>query len=93
MKWEKAVPAPGLRLVVTDGIPGPWVESARGLLHVKSIDNAPVAVLDDEAPRAGWADIPDDQPPRCGNQAIAALPSAASQGAGAGWTRQRYLSP
>lgn len=76
---EAAVAAPGLRLVVTEGIPGPWVESAKGILHVKDIDhlrtrhrageaneglvawtginNAPVAMLDDEPPRAGWSEI------------------------------------
>lgn len=76
---EAAIAAPGLRLVTTEGIPGPWVEAAKGILHVKGIDhvrvrhrageanidlvawtginNAPVAVLDDELPRAGWSEI------------------------------------
>lgn len=76
---EEAVAAPGLRLVVTEGIPGPWVESAKSILHVKGIDhlrirhrageanaglvawtginNAPVAVLGNDAPRPGWSDI------------------------------------
>ena len=74
-----AARAKGMRLVVTQGVPGPWGESAKGILHVKRIPylkvaqeaagenaalkawtghaNAPVAVYDDEAPRAGWAEI------------------------------------
>jgi hypothetical protein len=70
---------PGLRLVLTRGVPGPWGESAKGLFHAKGIpfarvaqeiggendalrawtgrDDAPVAVWNDEPPRAGWAEI------------------------------------
>ncbi len=69
----------GLRLVLSAGVPGPWGEAAKGLLHVKRIPyarvrqepgeenpaledwtghaNAPVAVFEDEPPRAGWAEI------------------------------------
>ncbi len=76
---ESAQRAKGLRLALTQGIPGPWSESAKGVLHVKRIPylkvaqegggenaalkawtghaNAPVAIYDDEAPRAGWAEI------------------------------------
>ncbi len=32
----------GLRLVLTAGVPGPWGEAAKGLLHVKKIAYAPV---------------------------------------------------
>ncbi|AMK19996.1 hypothetical protein K663_18176 [Sphingobium sp. MI1205] len=74
-----AVHAQGLRLVVTAGIPGPWVEAAKSILWVKRIDHlrvhhqagavnapltewtgansAPVAIFEDEPPRAGWAEI------------------------------------
>ncbi len=70
---------PGLRLVLTAGVPGPWGEAAKALLHVKGIEytpvmqvpgqsddelrdwtaqtSAPVAMLGDERPRSGWADI------------------------------------
>jgi glutathione S-transferase len=70
---------PGLRLVLTRGVPGPWGESAKGLFHAKGIpfarvaqeiggdndalrawtgrDDAPVALWNDEPPRAGWAEI------------------------------------
>ncbi len=74
-----AAGARGMRLVLTRGVPGPWSESAKGILHAKRIPflrvaqeaageneplkawtghaNAPVAVFDDEPPRAGWAEI------------------------------------
>lgn len=70
---------PGLRLVLTAGVPGPWGESAKAILQWKGIDfipvrqngggdnadlldwtaqdSAPVAVLDDQAPRSSWLDI------------------------------------
>ena len=76
---DVAARAKGMRLVLTRGVPGPWGESAKGILHVKRIPflrvaqeaggenpalvawtghaNAPVAVYDDEPPRAGWAEI------------------------------------
>ena len=34
---------PGLRLVLTAGVPGPWGESAKYILHVKGLSFAPVA--------------------------------------------------
>lgn len=71
--------AGGLRLVVTRGVPNPWGEAAKGLLHIKRIphvrvahdpgaanedliawtglNNAPIAILNDEPPRAGWPEI------------------------------------
>jgi glutathione S-transferase len=33
---------PGLRLVITSGVPGPWGEAAKGLLHAKGISYARV---------------------------------------------------
>ncbi len=76
---ETARAMPGLRLVLTAGLPGPWGEAAKGIFHAKGISfarvaqsagldneelfawtghrNAPVAVYEDEPPRAGWADI------------------------------------
>jgi glutathione S-transferase len=39
-KWidvEQARPMSGMRLVLTTGVPGPWGESAKGILHVKRI--------------------------------------------------------
>ena len=34
---EDAIQRPGLRLVLTAGVPGPWGESAKGILAVKGI--------------------------------------------------------
>lgn len=76
---EEAKDLPGLRLVLSAGVPGPWGEAAKAILHVKKItytavrqipaapnpaleawtgrNDAPIAVLDAEKPRAGWAEI------------------------------------
>ena len=66
---EDAIDLPGLRLVLTAGVPGPWGEAAKGVLHVKGIEYTPVrqvaaapneALLDwtgrDNAPVAMYAD-------------------------------------
>lgn len=67
----------GLRLVVLEGVPSPWSETAKGCFDMKGIDyvavkltprdtetrvwtghqNAPVALYEDEPPRANWKDI------------------------------------
>jgi glutathione S-transferase len=74
---EEAIGRPGLRMVVVGGIPSPWSEAAKGILHVKGIPwtpvrlaydskalkewtgqrSGPVAMYEDEPPRAGWAEI------------------------------------
>jgi glutathione S-transferase len=64
---------PGLRLVLTTGVPGPWGESAKGLFHVKQIPFARVRQAlggDNDALRAwtGRDDAPiavwNDEAPR-----------------------------
>jgi len=40
---EEAVSLPGLRLVLTRGVPGPWGELAKGIFHVKGLAYAAVA--------------------------------------------------
>ena len=40
---EEAIPRPGLRLVLTRGVPGPWGELAKGIFHVKRLAYAAVA--------------------------------------------------
>lgn len=40
---EEARNLPGLRLVLTRGVPGPWGETAKGMFHVKGIPFARVA--------------------------------------------------
>lgn len=69
----------GLRLVLTQGVPGPWGESAKALFDLKGVSyhpvaqmggaaneelvawtghrNAPIAVFNDEPPRASWLEI------------------------------------
>lgn len=34
---EEAITAPGLRLVLTAGVPGPWGEAAKSIFHVKGL--------------------------------------------------------
>ena len=34
---EQARAMSGLRLVLTPGVPGPWSEAAKGVLHVKKL--------------------------------------------------------
>jgi glutathione S-transferase len=74
---DEAIGRRGLRMVVVGGVPSPWGEAAKGILHIKGVDwaavrlvydseplrdwagqrSGPVAVYDDERPRAGWAEI------------------------------------
>ena len=74
---EEARKRGGLRMVVVGGVPSPWGEAAKGILHIKGIDwaavrlvydseslkewagrrSGPVAIYDNEQPRAGWAEI------------------------------------
>ena len=74
---DEAITRSGLRMVVVGGIPSPWGEAAKGILHIKRIDwaavrltydseplkqwagrrDGPVAILDAERPRSGWAEI------------------------------------
>lgn len=73
---------PGLRLVLSAGVPGPWGEAAKGLFHAKAIPFTRVAQLpggDNEALRAwtGRDDAPiavwNDEKPRDGWIEIALL--------------------
>ena len=74
---EDAIARRGLRMVVVGGVPSPWGEAAKGILHVKRIEwaavrlaydsdalkrwagqrSGPVAIYDDEPPRAAWDEI------------------------------------
>ena len=72
---EKARDLPGLRLVLTAGVPGPWGEAAKSIFHVKKIDFARVR-QDGGMPNdalvawTGQANAPqavlDDEPARSG---------------------------
>ncbi len=44
---EEAIDMPGLRLVLTAGVPGPWGESAKAILAYKGLAFTPVYA-------AGW---------------------------------------
>jgi glutathione S-transferase len=70
---EEARALPGLRLVLTTGVPGPWGEAAKGICHVKRLpyvavrqegggENAALAdwTQQTSAPVAVW----NDEPPR-----------------------------
>jgi len=74
---DEAIARRGLRMVVVGGVPSPWSEAAKGILHVKRIPwtavrlaydseplkrwagqrSGPVALYDDEPPRARWDEI------------------------------------
>lgn len=74
---DEAIARRGLRMVVVGGVPSPWGEAAKGILHIKRIDcvavrldyesdvlkqwagqrSGPIAIYEDERPRAGWAEI------------------------------------
>lgn len=79
---DDARKARAMRLVVTEGVPNPWSEAAKGMLRVKRIDHLRVAQFPGEAneelvrwtglnnsPIAIW----NDEPPRNGWSAIIAL--------------------
>jgi glutathione S-transferase len=68
---EEARNLPGLRMVLTQGVPGPWCEAAKGMFHVKGIPFARVAQQGGQpnpeveawtgqsnAPQAIWEDEP-----------------------------------
>lgn len=70
---EEAMSQPGLRMVVVGGIPSPWGEAAKGILHIKGIDWTAVRLVYDSEPLKQWAGqrsgpvaIYDDEAPRDG---------------------------
>lgn len=73
---------PGLRLVLTEGVPGPWGEAAKGLFHVKGIHYTPVrqAGGEENAELLAWSGhanapqtIYENEPVRCGWSEIVLL--------------------
>jgi glutathione S-transferase len=69
-----AIKMPGLRVVLTPGVPGPWSEAAKAILHVKGLPYVKVRqeLLGANLPLLGWtaqATAPvavwNDEPPRC----------------------------
>jgi glutathione S-transferase len=72
---EEARDLPGLRLVLTAGVPGPWGEAAKSIFHVKGISYTRVRQIAGEPNEAlvawtGQANAPqailDDEPARTG---------------------------
>jgi glutathione S-transferase len=119
---DEAIARRGLRMVVVGGVPSPWGEAAKGILHIKGIDwaavrlvydseplkawagqrSGPVAIYDDERPRAGWAEIlllaerlaptPAVLPRDAGERALAfGLAHEICGEDGLGWTRRLQL--
>ena len=52
---DEAMAAPGLRMVVVSGVPSPWGEAAKGILHVKQLDWKAVRLDYDDKRLAEWA--------------------------------------
>lgn len=52
---DEAIGRAGLRMVVVGGVPSPWGEAAKGILHIKGIDWAAVRLVYDSEPLKEWA--------------------------------------
>ena len=70
---DAAREAAGLRMVVVSGVPSPWGEAAKGILHVKGIpwkavrlDQGDDAMAEWTGQRSGPVALLDDEAPRSG---------------------------
>ena len=77
---DEAIAKTGLRMVVVGGVPSPWGEAAKGILHIKNIDWAAVRLVYDDERLMSWAGqrsgpvaVYDDEPPRSGWKEILLL--------------------
>jgi glutathione S-transferase len=77
---EEAMKRGGLRMVVIGGVPSPWGEAAKGLLHIKGIAWVAVRLTYDSEALKAWAGersgpvaIYDEEAPRSGWAEILAL--------------------
>ena len=52
---EQAMPAAGLRMIVVGGVPSPWGEGAKGILHMKKVDWLAVRLAYDSEEMKEWA--------------------------------------
>jgi glutathione S-transferase len=52
---EEAMKRGGLRMVVVGGVPSPWGEAAKGVLHIKGIEWVGVRLAYDSEPLTEWA--------------------------------------
>jgi len=70
---EAALARDGLRMVVVGGVPSPWGEAAKGILHIKGIDWVAVRLVYDSDALKQWAGqrsgpvaLYGNEPPRSG---------------------------
>lgn len=77
---DDAIARDGLRMVVVGGIPSPWGEAAKGILHVKGIEWSAVRLVYDSDELKRWAGqrsgpvaVYDGEPPRSGWSEILTL--------------------
>lgn len=70
---EDAIQRRGLRMVVVGGVPSPWGEAAKGILHMKGIEWVAVRLAYDSEPLRDWTGrrdgpvaVYDDERPRHG---------------------------
>ena len=70
---DAAIRRSGVRMVVVGGVPSPWGEAAKGILHVKTIEWAAVRLTYDSEPLKQWAGqrsgpilVYNDERPRAG---------------------------
>lgn len=77
---DEAIKRSGLRMVVVGGVPSPWGEAAKGILHVKRIEWVAVRLVYDSEPLKNWAGersgpvaIYEQEPPRSGWKEILLL--------------------
>ena len=54
VELEAAKTRPGMRLVSVGGVPSPWSEAAKGILHVKRIPHVGVRLTSGDAAIAEW---------------------------------------
>lgn len=52
---DEAIKRGGLRMVVVGGVPSPWGEAAKGILHIKGIEWVAVRLVYDSEPLKNWA--------------------------------------
>jgi glutathione S-transferase len=77
---DEAIERGGLRMVVVGGVPSPWGEAAKGILHIKGIDWVAVRLVYDNERLQSWAGgrsgpiaIYDKEAPRSGWKEILLL--------------------
>jgi glutathione S-transferase len=52
---DEAIKRPGVRMVLVGGVPSPWGEAAKGILHIKRIEWVAVRLVYDDERLRDWA--------------------------------------